>query len=292
MPERHKDAPPEADLYAPIEWESAGEYEDILYDIGDGIARITINRPERRNAFRPPTLAELRDAFTRARDNLDVGSIIFTGAGDQAFCSGGDQKIRGDDGYIGSDEVASQGVGRLDVGDLHVQIRRTPKPVVAAVAGYAVGGGHILHLVCDLTIAAENAKFGQTGPRVGSFDGGFGSSLLSRQIGQKRAKEIWFLLRLYDANEALDMGLVNAVVPTADLEREAVAWCREMSHLSPLALRLLKSSFNADEDGITGVQQLSHDATLLFYMSEEGQEGRNAYQERRAPDFSKFPRRP
>ena len=292
MPERHKDAPPEADLYAPIEWESAGEYEDILYDVGDGIARITINRPERRNAFRPPTLAELRDAFTRARDNLDVGSIIFTGAGDQAFCSGGDQKIRGDDGYIGSDEVASQGVGRLDVGDLHVQIRRTPKPVVAAVAGYAVGGGHILHLVCDLTIAADNAKFGQTGPRVGSFDGGFGAGLLARQIGAKRAKEIWFLCRLYDADEAFRMGLVNAVVPTADLERETVAWCREMSHLSPLSLRLLKSSFNAAEDGITGLQQLSHDATLLFYMSEEGQEGRNAYQERRAPDFSKFPRRP
>ena len=292
MPERHKDAPPEADLYAPIEWESAGEYEDILYDVGDGIARITINRPERRNAFRPPTLAELRDAFTRARDNLDVGSIILTGAGDQAFCSGGDQKIRGDDGYIGSDEVASQGVGRLDVGDLHVQIRRTPKPVLAAVAGYAVGGGHILHLVCDLTIAADNAKFGQTGPRVGSFDGGFGAGLLARQIGAKRAKEIWFLCRLYDADEAFRMGLVNAVVPTPDLEREAVAWCREMSHLSPLSLRLLKSSFNAAEDGITGLQQLSHDATLLFYMSEEGQEGRNAYQERRAPDFSKFPRRP
>jgi naphthoate synthase len=292
MPTRHKNAPPESDLYAPIEWESAGDYEDILYDKADGIARITINRPERRNAFRPPTLAELRDAFTKARDDLDVGSIILTGAGDQAFCSGGDQKIRGDDGYIGSDEVASQGVGRLDVGDLHVQIRRTPKPVVAAIAGYAVGGGHILHLVCDLSIAAENAQFGQTGPRVGSFDGGFGSSLLARQIGQKRAKEIWFLLRLYDAKEALDMGLVNAVVPTKDLERETVAWCREMSHLSPLALRLLKSSFNADEDGITGVQQLSHDATLLFYMSEEGQEGRNAYQEGRAPDFSKFPRRP
>ncbi len=292
MPQRHKSAPPEGDLYAPITWESAGEYEDILYDVGDGIAKITINRPERRNAFRPPTLAELRDAFTKARDNLDVSSIIFTGAGEEAFCSGGDQKIRGDDGYIGSDEVAQKGVGRLDVGDLHVQMRRTPKPIVAAVAGYAVGGGHILHLVCDLTIAAENAKFGQTGPRVGSFDGGFGASLLSRQIGQKRAKEIWFLLRLYDASEALEMGLVNAVVPTADLEREAVAWCREMSHLSPLALRLLKSSFNADEDGITGIQQLSHDATLLYYMSEEGQEGRNAYQEGRSPDFSKFPNRP
>ena len=283
---------PKTNLYAPISWESAGEYEDILYDRADGIARITINRPERRNAFRPPTLAELRDAFNKARDDLDVGSIILTGAGDQAFCSGGDQTIRGDDGYIGDDEVADQGVGRLDVGDLHVQIRRTPKPVIAAVAGYAVGGGHILHLVCDLTIAADNAKFGQTGPRVGSFDGGFGAGLLARQIGAKRAKEIWLLLRLYDAEEAREMGLVNAVVPTADLEREAVAWCREMSYLSPLSLRLLKSSFNATEDGLTGLQQLSHDATLLFYMSEEGQEGRNAYQEHRAPDFSKFPKRP
>ena len=295
MPQRHKSAPPEDLLYAPIEWESAGEYEDILYEVGDGIAKITINRPERRNAFRPPTLAELRDAFTKARDNLDVGSIILTGAGEAAFCSGGDQKIRGDDGYIGSDEVATQGVGRLDVGDLHVQIRRTPKPVVAAVAGYAVGGGHILHLVCDLTIAAENARFGQTGPRVGSFDGGFGAGLLARQIGAKRAKEIWFLLRLYDAHEALDMGLVNAVVPTRELEREAVAWCREMRHLSPLSLRLLKSSFNAAEDGLAGIQQLSHDATLLFYMSEEGQEGRNAFREGRQPeygDFSRFPRRP
>jgi naphthoate synthase len=292
MPERHKNAPPEENLYAPISWESAGEYEDILYDKGDGIARITINRPERRNAFRPPTLTELRDAFNKARDDLDVGSIILTGAGDQAFCSGGDQAIRGDDGYIGSDEVAEQGIGRLDVGDLHVQIRRTPKPVVAAVAGYAVGGGHILHLVCDLTIAAENARFGQTGPRVGSFDGGFGAGLLARQIGAKRAKEIWFLLRLYDADEAFAMGLVNAVVPTGDLERETVAWCREMSYLSPMSLRLLKASFNATEDGLTGLQQLSHDATLLFYMSEEGQEGRNAYQEHRAPDFSKFPKRP
>jgi naphthoate synthase len=292
MPERHKNAPPEENLYAPISWESAGEYEDILYDKGDGIARITINRPERRNAFRPPTLTELRDAFNKARDDLDVGSIILTGAGDQAFCSGGDQAIRGDDGYIGSDEVAEQGIGRLDVGDLHVPIRRTPKPVIAAVAGYAVGGGHILHLVCDLTIAAENARFGQTGPRVGSFDGGFGAGLLARQIGAKRAKEIWFLLRLYDADEAFAMGLVNAVVPTGDLERETVAWCREMSYLSPMSLRLLKASFNATEDGLTGLQQLSHDATLLFYMSEEGQEGRNAYQEHRAPDFSKFPKRP
>jgi naphthoate synthase len=292
VPQRHKSAPPEQDLYAPITWENAGEYGDILYEKGDGLAKITINRPERRNAFRPQTLAELRDAFSRARDDLEVGAIIFTGAGEDAFCSGGDQQIRGDDGYIGEDEVAQQGVGRLDVGDLHVQIRRLPKPVVAMVAGYAVGGGHILHLVCDLTIAADNAQFGQTGPRVGSFDGGFGASLLARNIGVKRAKEVWFLLRLYDAAEALDMGLVNTVVPLADLERETVAWCREMLHLSPMSLRLLKASFNADEDGLTGLQQLSHDATLLFYMTEEGQEGRNAYQEGRSPDFSKYPRRP
>lgn len=292
MPERHKDAPPEETLYAPIEWQTAAEYRDLLYEKADGIAKITINRPEVHNAFRPQTLAELRDAFNRARDDTEVGAIIFTGAGERAFCSGGDQRIRGDDGYIGDDEVAQQGIGRLDVGDLHVQIRRLPKPVVAMVAGYAVGGGHILHLVCDLTIAADNAKFGQTGPRVGSFDGGFGASLLTRNIGVKRAKEIWFLARLYDAEEALQMGLVNKVVPLADLERETVAWCREMNALSPLALRLLKSSFNADEDGITGIQQLSHDATLLFYMSEEGQEGRNAYQQGRKPDFSKYPKRP
>ena len=292
MPQRHKDAPPEEQLYAPIDWRSAGEYGDILYEKGDGLAKITINRPERRNAFRPQTLAELRDAFTRARDDLEVGAIIFTGAGEDAFCSGGDQKIRGDDGYIGDDEVAQQGVGRLDVGDLHVQIRRLPKPVVAMVAGYAVGGGHILHLVCDLTVAADNAQFGQTGPRVGSFDGGFGASLLARNIGVKRAKEVWFLCRLYGAAEAREMGLVNTVVPLADLERETVAWCREMTQLSPMSLRLLKASFNAEEDGLTGLQQLSHDATLLFYMTEEGQEGRNAYQQGRKPDFSKYPRRP
>jgi naphthoate synthase len=292
LPQRHKQAPPEEDLYAPIEWTSAGTYEDIRYEKADGIAKITIDRPEVRNAFRPQTLAELRDAFGSARDDLEVGAIVFTGAGDEAFCSGGDQRIRGDDGYIGDDEVAQQGVGRLDVGDLHVQIRRLPKPVVAMVAGYAVGGGHILHLVCDMTIAADNARFGQTGPRVGSFDGGFGASLLARNIGVKKAKEVWFLCRLYDAGEALEMGLVNAVVPLAELERETVAWCREMLHLSPLSLRLLKASFNAEEDGITGLQQLSHDATLLFYMSEEGQEGRNAYQEGRKPDFSKYPKRP
>ena len=289
---RHKNAPPEEELYAPIEWRAEGDYEDVIYERGDSIAKITINRPEVRNAFRPPTLAELRDAFMRARDDTDVATIIFTGAGTEAFCSGGDQRIRGDDGYIGDDEVAKQGVGRLDVGDLHVQIRRLPKPVVAMVAGYAVGGGHILHLVCDLTIAADNAVFGQTGPRVGSFDGGFGSSLLARNVGIKKAKEVWFLLRLYGAHEAADMGLVNTVVPLEDLERETVAWCREMAALSPLSLRLLKSSFNATEDGLTGIQQLSHDATLLFYMSEEGQEGRNAYQEGRSPDFSKYPKRP
>jgi naphthoate synthase len=292
VPIPHKDAPSTGELYAPIEWRPAAEYEDILYEKAEGIAKLTINRPELRNAFRPQTLAELRDAFTRARDDLEVGAIILTGAGEEAFCSGGDQRIRGDDGYIGDDDVAQHGVGRLDVGDLHVQIRRTPKPVVAMVAGYAVGGGHILHLVCDLTIAADNARFGQTGPRVGSFDGGFGAALLARNVGVKRAKEIWFLCRLYTAEEALQMGLVNAVVPLAELERETFAWCREMSGLSPLALRLLKASFNAAEDGLTGLQQLSHDATLLFYMTEEGQEGRDAYVEGRRPDFSKFPKRP
>jgi naphthoate synthase len=292
MPERHKNAPPEEDLYAPIEWRGEGDYEDILYERGDSIAKITINRPEVRNAFRPGTIAELRDAFGRARDDLEVATVIFTGAGTDAFCSGGDQRIRGDDGYIGEDELGKKGVGRLDVGDLHVQIRRLPKPVVAMVAGYAVGGGHILHLVCDLTVAADNAQFGQTGPRVGSFDGGFGASLLARNIGVKKAKEVWFLSRLYSAEEALQMGLVNAVVPLADLERETVAWCREMSVLSPLSLRLLKASFNAEEDGLTGLQQLAHDTNLLFYMTEEGQEGRNAYQEGRPPDFTKFPKRP
>ena len=292
MPIPHKDAPSTGELYAPIEWRPGAEFEDILYEKAEGVAKVTINRPELRNAFRPQTLAELRDAFARARDDLEVAAIILTGAGEEAFCSGGDQRIRGDDGYIGDDEVAQHGVGRLDVGDLHVQIRRTPKPVVAMVAGYAVGGGHILHLVCDLTIAADNARFGQTGPRVGSFDGGFGAALLARNVGVKRAKEIWFLCRLYAAEEALQMGLVNAVVPLAELERETVAWCREMSALSPLALRLLKASFNAAEDGLTGLQQLSHDATLLFYMTEEGQEGRDAYVEGRRPDFSRFPKRP
>ncbi|MBA2240300.1 MAG: 1,4-dihydroxy-2-naphthoyl-CoA synthase [Solirubrobacterales bacterium] len=292
MPLRHREAPTEESLYAPIAWTSDGEYADIRYERAESIAKITIDRPEVRNAFRPQTLAELRDAFGRARDDIDVGSIIFTGAGTEAFCSGGDQRIRGEDGYLGDDEVAEQGIGRLDVGDLHVQIRRLPKPVVAMVAGYAVGGGQILHLVCDLSIAADNARFGQTGPRVGSFDGGFGAGQLVRAVGIRKAKEIWFLCRLYEADEALSMGLVNSVVPLAELESETVAWCREMAALSPLSLRLLKSSFNAAEDGITGIQQLSHDATLLFYMSEEGQEGRNAYRERRAPDFTKYPHRP
>ena len=292
VPRSHKDAPPQEQLYAPIEWREAAQYQDILYERAEAIARITINRPEVRNAFRPQTLAELRDAFSRARDDTGVGAIIFTGAGGEAFCAGGDQRIRGNDGYIGDDEVAQQGIGRLDVGDLHVQMRRTPKPILAAVAGYAVGGGQILHLVCDLSIAADNAVFGQTGPRVGSFDGGFGAGLLARAVGVRKAKEIWFLCRLYEAQEALEMGLVNAVVPREELEREAVAWCREMTALSPLSLRLLKASFNAAEDGITGLQQLSHDATLLFYMTEEGQEGRDAWKRGERPDFSKFPKRP
>ena len=274
------------------EWVRSGEYRDIIYQVGDGIARIAINRPERRNAFRPQTLFELSDAFERARNDTSVGVIILTGVGPDAFCSGGDQKIRGNDGYIGDDDVARQGVGRLNVLDLQVQMRRLPKPIIAQIAGYAIGGGHILHLVCDLSIAAQNARFGQTGPRVGSFDGGYGSSLLARTIGVKRAKEVWFLCRQYDAGQALEWGLVNAVVPLEDLERETVAWCRQMLTLSPLALRMLKAGFNAAEDGLAGIQQLAGDATMLFYMSEEGQEGRDAYVEGRKPDFSKFPKRP
>ena len=282
-PFRHQGAPA---------WVRAGEYGDIIYESAEGIARLTINRPERRNAFRPQTLFELSHAFERARDDTSVGAIVLTGAGPDAFCSGGDQNVRGDDGYIGDDDVARQGVGRLNVLDLQVQIRRLPKPVIAMIAGYAIGGGHILHLVCDLSIAADNARFGQTGPRVGSFDGGYGASLLARTIGAKRAKEVWFLCRQYDAATALEWGLVNAVVPLADLERETVAWCRQMLTLSPIALRMLKAGFNAAEDGLAGVQQLAGDATMLFYMSEEGQEGRNAFVEHRAPDFTKFPKRP
>jgi len=268
------------------------EFIDIKYQIGDGIAKITINRPEIHNAFRPQTVIELMQAFSLARDNEDVGVIILTGEGNNAFCSGGDISVRGDDGYLGEDKLAKKGIGRLNVLDLQVQIRRTPKPVIAMVAGWAIGGGHVLHVVCDLTIAADNAKFGQTGPMVGSFDGGYGAGLLAAHVGQKKAREIWFMTRQYDAQEALSMGLVNTVVPIADLESETVSWCREMLRNSPLALRLLKSSLNAADDGLAGVQQLAGDATLLFYMSEEGQEGRDAYKERRAPNFEKFPKRP
>jgi naphthoate synthase len=277
----------------PVSWTPAGNYSDIRYELsGDGIAKLTIDRPEVRNAFRPQTLIELSDAFDRARQDLDVGVIVLTGEGDDAFCSGGDQRVRGDAGYLAEDEAAQRGVGRFHVTDLQVQIRRTPKPVVAMVAGYAIGGGHVLHIVCDLTIAADNARFGQVGPKVGSFDGGYGAGLLAAQVGQKRAKEIWFLCRQYDAAQALDMGLVNAVVPLAQLEEETVQWCREMLALSPFALRLLKASFNATEDGLAGIQQLAHDTNLLFYGSEEAQEGRDSYIEKRPPDFSKFPRRP
>jgi naphthoate synthase len=284
-----------------VVWEPAGEYGDIRYEKSTGedagIAKITINRPEVRNAFRPETVVELSDAFTRAREDLSVGVAILTGEGRDAFCSGGDQRVRGSrGGYVSGVDAAQAGahqaVGRFEVTDLHVQIRRMPKPVVAMVAGYAIGGGHVLHVVCDLTIAADNARFGQVGPRVGSFDGGFGASVLSRLVGPKKAKEIWFLCRQYDAQQALAMGLVNAVVPLDLLERETVQWCREMLVLSPFALRMLKASFNADEDGLAGIQQLAHDANLLFYMSEEAQEGQDAYLHKRKPDFSKFPRRP
>ena len=267
-------------------------FKDITYLVAEGIAKITINRPEVRNAFRPETLAELRVAFDLARDDDQVGVIIFTGAGDEAFCSGGDINVRGDDGYIGSDSLGKKGIGRLNVLDLQVQIRRTPKPIIAMVAGWAIGGGHVLHVVCDLTIAADNAKFGQTGPMVGSFDGGYGAGLLAAHIGQKKAHEIWFLARQYDAQEALDMGLVNTVVPLAELEAETVSWCREILKHSPMALRLLKAGLNAADDGLAGVQQLAGDATLLFYLTEEGQEGRNAFQEKREPNFGKFPKRP
>ncbi len=268
-------------------WLEAGGYEDIKYETWDGIAKITINRPEVRNAFRPATVSEMSKAFGVARDDPEIGVVILTGAGTEAFCSGGDQRIRGDDGY-----VDAKGIGRLNVLDLQVQIRRLPKPVVAMVAGYAIGGGHVLHVVCDLTIAADNARFGQTGPRVGSFDGGYGAGLLARIVGQKKAREIWFLCEQYDARQALDMGLVNKVVPLADLETETVAWCRKMLELSPLALRMLKAGLNAVDDGLAGIQQLAGDATLLYYMSEEAQEGRDAYVQKRKPDFSKFPKRP
>ena len=273
-----------------VTWAPGADYEDIRYELsGDGIAKITIDRPEVRNAFRPQTVVELSSAFERAREDASVGVIILTGEGPLAFCSGGDQRVRGDQGY---ETEPGSGVGRFHITDLHVQIRRLPKPVVAMVAGYAVGGGHVLHLVCDLTIAADNARFGQTGPRVGSWDGGFGASLLRDLVGTKKAKEIWLLCRQYDAEQALDMGLVNTVVPLDRLEEETVAWCREMLALSPFALRLVKASFHAHEDGYAGVQQLAHDTNLLFYASDEAREGREAYKAKRAPDFSKFPRRP
>src|ERR687884_86546 len=274
-----------------LDWQPVGEYDDIRYEIAEGIAKITIDRPEVRNAFRPQTVIEISDALDRAREDLDVGVIVLTGEGPLAFCSGGDQRVRGDTGYMHDEVAAKRGVGRFHVTDLHVQMRRTPKPIVAMVAGYAVGGGHVLHVICDLTIAADNARFGQTGPRVGSFDGGFGAGLLANIVGMKKAKEIWFLCRQYDAQQALDMGLVNTVVPLERLEEETVQWCREMLALSPFALRLVKSSFNAHEDGYAGIQQLAHDANLLFYGSEEAAEGREAYKEKRRPDFSKFPRR-
>ena len=270
-----------------MEWERRGDYGDIRYETAEGIAKITICRPEVRNAFRPKTLFELSHAFEAARDDRQVGVIVLTGEGTEAFCSGGDQRIRGEDGYVDDD-----GVGRLNVLDLHIQIRRLPKPVIAMVAGYAIGGGHVLHLVCDLTIAADNARFGQTGPKVGSFDGGYGMGMLARTVGRKKAAEIWFLCDQYDAHQALAMGLVNTVVPLDRLEAVTVEWCRKILRKSPLALRLLKAGLNADTDGLAGVQQLAGDATLLYYMTEEAQEGRDAFREKRPPDFTKFPRRP
>ena len=268
-------------------WTESGTYEDVVYETSGGIAKITIDRPEVRNAFRPRTLFELSRAFDTARDDPAIGVVILTGRGPLAFCSGGDQRVRGDDGY-----VDDEGTGRLNVLDLQVQIRRLPKPVIAMVAGYAIGGGHVLHLVCDLTVAADNARFGQTGPKVGSFDGGYGAGLLARTVGQKKAREIWYLCEQYDAQEALGMGLVNKVVPLDHLEAATVLWANRILEMSPLALRLLKAAFNADTDGLAGIQQLAGDATLLYYMSEEAQEGRNAYLERRPPRFDKFPRRP
>ncbi len=271
----------------PVKWTKVKDYTDIIYEHADGIAKITINRPEVRNAFRPETVNELMDAFADARDDSAVGVVLFTGAGDQAFCSGGDQRVRGDAGYVGGDKIP-----RLNVLDLQRQIRTLPKPVIAVVAGYAIGGGNVLATVCDLTIAADNAVFGQTGPKVGSFDAGYGSTYLARIVGHKKAREIWYLCRQYNAQEALAMGLVNVVVPLHQLEEEAVRWAQELLEKSPLALRLLKAAFNADTDGLAGLQQLGGDATLLYYMSEEAQEGRDAYLEKRKPNFKKFPRYP
>ncbi len=268
-------------------WQPAGEYTDLLYEKAGGMAKITINRPAVRNAFRPQTLFDLKDAFGDAQEDPETGVIILAGAGDQAFCSGGDQRVRGHGGYVGGD-----GVPRLNVLELQRQIRTLPKPVIAMVAGYAIGGGHVLHLVCDLTIAAENAVFGQTGPKVGSFDAGYGATLLARIVGHKKAREIWYLCRQYSAKDALDMGLVNTIVPLAELEEETVRWAREMLAMSPTALRFLKAAFNADTDGLAGIQQLAGDATLLYYLTEEAKEGRDAFVEKRKPDFSKFPRFP
>ncbi len=270
-----------------IEWNPVKTYTDILFEKAEGIGKITINRPEVRNAFRPETLTELIEAFTICREDPEIGVVIFTGAGDKAFCSGGDQRVRGHGGYVGSD-----GVPRLNALDLQKSIKYLPKPVIAMVAGYAIGGGHVLHLLCDLTIAADNARFGQTGPRVGSFDAGWGATYLARVVGHKKAREIWYLCRQYSAQEALDMGLVNTVVPLERLEEETVQWAKEMLEKSPIALRFLKAAFNADTDGLAGIQELAGDATMLYYMTEEGQEGKNAFLEKRKPDFSRFPRLP
>jgi naphthoate synthase len=281
--------------WSPAPAPAGGQFTDIRYEkssgADSGIAKITIARPEVRNAFRPRTIIEISQALEDAREDTEIGVIVLTGEGEHAFCSGGDQRVRGDSGYLNDDEAGKAGVGRFHVTDLHVQIRRLPKPVVAMVAGYAIGGGHVLHLVCDLTIAADNARFGQVGPKVGSFDGGFGAGLLANLVGPKKAKEIWFLCRQYSAEQAREMGMVNTVVPLERLEAETVQWCREMLALSPFSLRLLKASFNAAEDGLSGIQQLAHDANLLFYGSEEAQEGRDAYREKRKPDFSRFPKR-
>jgi len=270
-----------------VQWQKVRDYSDILFDKAEGIAKITINRPEVHNAFRPETLDELIDAFERCREDPEIGVVILTGAGDKAFCSGGDQRVRGEGGYVGGD-----GVPRLNALDLQRSIKYLPKPVIAMVAGYAVGGGHVLALLCDLTIAADNARFGQAGPRVGSFDAGWGATYMARVVGHKKAREIWYLCRQYTAQEAVDMGLANTVVPLDRLEEETVQWCRELLEKSPIALRFLKASFNADTDGLAGIQQLAGDATMLFYMTEEGKEGRNAFVEKRKPDFSKFPRLP
>ncbi len=276
----------------PVTWMPAADYEDIRYEhSGDGIAKITINRPQVRNAFRPQTLMEISEALTLAREDGSIGVIILTGEGPDAFCSGGDQRVRGDTGYL-TEPGRAGAVGRFHVTDLHIQMRRMPKPIIAMVAGYAIGGGHVLHLVCDLTVAADNAKFGQVGPKVGSFDGGFGAGLLAEMVGVKKAKEIWFLCEQYSAEEALEMGMVNKVVPLADLEAQTVAWARRMLTMSPFALRLMKASFNAAEDGISGIQQLAHDANLLFYSTDEAKEGREAYKAKRRPEFEKFPKRP